>query len=79
VWVFLGICSAFFLGFHEIFKKVSVNYNAVLPVLFFSSLASAVFFLPFIGISLFVAEPAEPVLWYVQQVPLRAPLLFVIK
>ena len=79
MWVFLGICSAFFLGFHEIFKKVSVNYNAVLPVLFFSSLASAVFFLPFIGISLFVAEPAGPVLWYVQQVPLRAHLLFVIK
>ena len=79
MWVFLGICSAFFLGFHEIFKKVSVNHNTVLPVLFFGSLASAVFFLPFIGISLFVAEPAEPVLWYIQQVPLRAHMLFVIK
>jgi transporter family protein len=79
VWVFLGICSAFFLGFHEIFKKVSVNHNAVLPVLFFASLTSAVFFLPFLGISLFVAEPAEPVLWYIHRMPLRAHLLFVIK
>jgi bacterial/archaeal transporter family protein len=79
VWVLLGICSAFFLGFHEIFKKVSVNHNAVLPVLFFASLAGAVFFLPFIGISLVVAEPAEPVLWYIRQVPLRAHMLFVIK
>jgi transporter family protein len=79
VWIFLGICSAFFLGFHEIFKKVSVNRNAVLPVLFFASLTSAVFFLPFMGISLFVAEPAEPVLWYIRHVPLRAHMLFVVK
>jgi transporter family protein len=79
MWVFLGICSAFFLGFHEIFKKVSVNHNAVLPVLFFASLTSAVFFLPFIGISLFGSEPAEAAIWYIPQVPLRAHLLFVIK
>jgi transporter family protein len=79
MWVFLGICSAFFLGFHEIFKKVSVNHNAVLPVLFFASLTSAVFFLPFIGISLFAAGAAEPAIWYIPQVPLRAHLLFIIK
>jgi transporter family protein len=79
VWIFLGICSAFFLGFHEIFKKVSVNRNVVLPVLFFASLASAVFFLPFMGISLFVNEPAEPALWYIHSVPFQAHLLFFIK
>jgi bacterial/archaeal transporter family protein len=79
VWIFLGICSALFLGFHEIFKKVGVNHNTVLPVLFFASLAGAVFFLPFIGISLFIDEPAGKVLWYIQEVPLRAHVLFVLK
>jgi transporter family protein len=79
MWLLLGICSAFFLGFHEIFKKVSVNHNAVLPVLFFGSLTSAVFFLPFIGLSLFNPMQPETVLWYIPQVPVKAHLLFFVK
>jgi transporter family protein len=79
MWIFLGICSAFFLGFHEIFKKVSVNQNAVLPVLFFGSLTSALFFLPFIGLSLFRLPPSETAFWYLSPVPAKAHALFIIK
>lgn len=79
MWLLLGICSAFFLGFHEIFKKVSVNRNAVLPVLFFGSLTSAVFFLPFIGLSWLHPDRFENALWFVSRVPLKAHLLFFIK
>jgi transporter family protein len=51
IWITLGIFSSLFLGFHEIFKKVSLNRNAVLPVLFFGSLATGIIFLPFLILS----------------------------
>jgi transporter family protein len=51
MWAIFGLVSALFLGIYDIFKKQSVNNNAVMPVLFFSSLTSALFFTPFILIS----------------------------
>lgn len=51
MWILLGILSAVFLGFHEIFKKAGLNHNAVLPVLFLSSAASAAVFIPFLVFS----------------------------
>lgn len=51
IWITLGIFSSLFLGFHEIFKKVSLSQNAVLPVLFFGSLATGIIFLPFLVLS----------------------------
>lgn len=46
MWVLLALSSAFLLGIYEVFKKLSVNGNAVLPVLFLSALTSALIFLP---------------------------------
>lgn len=46
MWVLLGLVSAMFLGVYDIFKKLSLNGNAVLPVLFFATCTSAVIFLP---------------------------------
>jgi transporter family protein len=51
MWILLGIFSAAFLGFHEIFKKAGLNHNAVLPVLFLSSAASGAVFIPFLVLS----------------------------
>ncbi len=79
VWLILGISSAFFLGFHEIFKKVSVNGNAVLPVLFYGSLTGAVFFLPFMVLSVAHPHPSDTAFWYLAPVPLKAHTLFVLK
>jgi transporter family protein len=53
MWIILGIFSAAFLGFHEIFKKTSLNNNAVLPVLFLGSASSAVLFIPLLLFSSF--------------------------
>lgn len=47
MWVILAALSALFLGVYEIFKKVSVNKNAVLPVLFLSTVSSTLIVLPF--------------------------------
>ena len=47
-WVLLSLISAFLLGFYDIFKKRTVVDNAIIPVLFYSTLISGMLFLPFI-------------------------------
>ncbi|MBW8330452.1 MAG: DMT family transporter [Prolixibacteraceae bacterium] len=67
MWVILALASAFLLGIYEVFKKLSVQNNAVIPVLFLSTLTSSLIFLPFVigsyiapefftGIHLFIPE-----------------------
>lgn len=46
MWVILALMSAVLLGVYEVFKKLSVHKNAVIPVLFLSTLTSATLFLP---------------------------------
>lgn len=48
MWVLYIIFSAIFLGIYDVFKKVSVTQNAVLPVLWISSLVQCVIFAPVI-------------------------------
>jgi bacterial/archaeal transporter family protein len=47
----LGILSGLILGVYDLFKKQSVRDNAVLPVLFFSVLASATVWIPLVMLS----------------------------
>lgn len=46
MWAFAALLSAFFLGIYDIFKKSSLNGNAVIPVLFFATLTCTFIFLP---------------------------------
>ena len=46
MWSFAALLSAVFLGIYDIFKKSSLNENAVIPVLFFATLTSTIIFLP---------------------------------
>jgi transporter family protein len=68
MWAIFGLLSAVFLGIYDIFKKTSLNENAVMPVLFFATLTSAAIFLPIITGSAFYPEPF-------QQIGLFAPRL----
>ncbi|WP_347840670.1 DMT family transporter [uncultured Draconibacterium sp.] len=56
MWALFGLASALFLGIYDIFKKQSVNNNAVMPVLFFSTVASTLIFLPLIVLSFQVPD-----------------------
>lgn len=56
MWAFAGLFSALFLGIYDIFKKTSLNGNAVMPVLFFSTLTSTIIFLPVVFGSLLFPE-----------------------
>lgn len=53
MWLILAFLSAALLGFYDVFKKKSLQGNAVLPVLFLNTLFSSVIFLPFILLSAF--------------------------
>lgn len=48
MWVFLALGSAVLLGLYDVFKKLSLNENAVLPVLFLSTLTAALVVFPFV-------------------------------
>lgn len=56
MWAFAGLLSALFLGIYDIFKKTSLNGNAVMPVLFFATLTSTFIFLPVVIGSIFFPE-----------------------
>lgn len=51
MWALLAVVSAIFLGTYDIFKKISLNKNAVLPVLFFSTFTAGIIFLPLVILS----------------------------
>lgn len=46
-WLYLSILSALLLGVYDLFKKLAVRDNAVLPVLFLSICAAIAVWLPF--------------------------------
>jgi len=56
MWVALSLISAVLLGFYDIFKKQTVVGNAIIPVLFYSTMISSALFLPFILLSHFVPD-----------------------
>ena len=51
MWLILAFLSAALLGFYDVFKKKSLQENAVIPVLTLNTLFSSLIFLPFIILS----------------------------
>lgn len=67
MWLLLAFCSAALLGFYDVFKKKSLNDNAVLPVLGLNTLFSSLIFLPFILISAFAPSVLDSTIFYVPE------------
>ena len=67
MWLLLAFCSAALLGFYDVFKKKSLNNNAVLPVLGLNTLFSSLIFLPFILISAFAPSVLDSTIFYVPE------------
>lgn len=64
MWVALAFVSAFLLGCYEVSKKVSLDGNAVIPVLFLNTLISTLIFVPFILLS-FCTDVLDGGMFYV--------------
>lgn len=79
MWLLLAFTSALLLGTYEVFKKISLGKNAVIPVIFISILFSCLTLLPFLIISEFFPAMLQDSIFFVPRVDLHAHLLFVIK
>ena len=79
MWVLLGVFSSFFLGIYDIFKKTSLKDNAVIPVLFFASITSALIFVPFIIISHSSPDVLSGTLFFVPEITWKTHLLILLK
>ena len=51
MWLLFAFLSAFLLGFYDVYKKRSLNNNAVIPVLLLNTLISSLIFLPLLLLS----------------------------
>jgi len=70
MWALFAVASALFLGTYDVFKKLALNKNAVLPVLFFSTFTYASILLLPTLISAFSPETLRNTLFFVPIVPL---------
>ncbi|MFY0652813.1 MAG: DMT family transporter [Cyclobacteriaceae bacterium] len=79
MWVLLGVMSLVALGIYDILKKHSLNENAVIPVLFFSTCVPALLFLPFLILSFNVNGFDQYENFYIPAISLKVHGLIVIK
>ncbi len=79
MWALFAVTSALFLGTYDVFKKLSLNSNAVLPVLFFSTLTSATLFLPALFLSGFYPGVMNDNIFFIPVAPLNQHKFFFMK
>lgn len=78
MWFFLAVISAVCLGFYDVFKKISLRNNAVIPVLLLNTLIGTLLFLPLI-IGSFAGWVPTDSHWFVPSASLSAHLWVVLK
>lgn len=78
MWLALAFCSAFLLGCYDVNKKLSLNGNAVIPVLFMNTLFSSLLFVPFIILS-FCTDWLDGMMVYVPQASMETHLRVFVK
>jgi drug/metabolite transporter (DMT)-like permease len=79
MWVLLGFASAIFLGTYDIFKKISLKDNAVIPVLFFSILTSSCILFPIHLVSIIFPEATKDTIFNIPTLDFSAHILIFIK
>mgnify|MGYP000904622452 CR=1 FL=1 len=79
MWLALAFVSAFFLGCYDISKKISVNSNAVIPVLFLNTLFCTLLLLPLLLVSRCAPEMSEETIFFVPKISAEAHLYIFIK
>lgn len=79
MWLILALISALLLGIYDVSKKVSVQGNAVIPVLLSSVLISSGILFPFLLISFVFPEWLQGTPFFVPKVDLYTHGLLVVK
>lgn len=78
MWLLFAIGSAFFLGFYDVFKKISLNENAVIPTLFFSTVLAS-FVMLFLVVLSAVGLLSDQNLMYVPSITFEGHLKILLK
>jgi len=79
MWLLLAFISALFLGAYDVFKKVSLQGNAVIPVILTSICFSSAILLPFLVVSQFFPSLLEGSIFFVPTVDFRTHLFLILK
>ena len=79
MWLIFAFISAVLLGMYEVFKKMALDNNAVIPVLFLNTLFCSLLFLPAILLSRFFPETVENTLFYLPRADFATHLYIVLK
>lgn len=79
MWLIFAFISAALLGMYEVFKKMALNGNAVIPVLFLNTVFCSLLFLPTILLSRFAPDVIADTLFYVPRADLITHLYIILK
>ncbi len=79
MWLVLVVFSAISLGIYNIFQKISLNGNAIVPVLFLSMVGASILLVPFQVVSLVAPELLIDTIYFVPKVDLHTHLLIFVK
>lgn len=79
MWLTLAFLSAALLGFYDVFKKMSLDKNAVIPVLFLNTVFCSLIFLPVILASYVWPDMMRETIFYVPPASIQTHLFIVLK
>jgi len=79
MWLLLGFVSAFFLGSYDVSKKISLQGNAVIPVLLTSTLISSLILIQFFLLSRFQPALVDKTIFFVPLVDARTHAFLILK
>ena len=79
MWIILALISAVLLGLYDVFKKLSLNSNAVLPVLMISTISGAGLVLPVVLGSAFYPDFFKEIGLYIPKINLHEHKLIFMK
>lgn len=79
MWIFIVFVAAICLGLYDVSQKISLKDNALMPVLFFSIVSSAVLLTPFLLISRINPEWLESTPFFVPSVDLHTHFFIFLK
>ncbi len=79
MWLILALVSAVLLGIYDVSKKMSVQANAVIPVLLVSVLISSLILAPFLVVSRIAPESFHDSVFFVPKLEFKTHLLLIVK
>ncbi len=79
MWILFAFLSAALLGVYDVFKKISLSDNAVIPVLFLNVVCCCAIFLPLMVLSFAAPELTAGTIFHMPPLTLRQHALLLLK